>query len=85
VQVAKLLAVYDRSRHGHPPFPFHVYKLFFQCEVIKGAPALSAETEAVAFFREDKLPALSIMRVTPAQIARLFEHYRHPEWPADFD
>ena len=28
-RATKLLAVYDRSRHGHPPMLHHVYKLFF--------------------------------------------------------
>jgi hypothetical protein len=35
--------------------------------------------------RKTGLPALSTSRVTAAQIWRLFEHYRHPEWAADFD
>jgi hypothetical protein len=39
----------------------------------------------VAFFGEHEIPQLSISRVTPGQIKRLFDHYRHPEWPTDFD
>jgi ADP-ribose pyrophosphatase YjhB (NUDIX family) len=84
-RVVKLLAFYDRNKHGHPPYPFHAYKIFFLCELIGGAAATSGETEAVGFFREDALPELSLPRVMPAQIARLFAHYRHPEWPTDFD
>jgi ADP-ribose pyrophosphatase YjhB (NUDIX family) len=84
-RAAKLLALYDRDMHGHPPYPFHVYKIFFLCELLGGAPTPSYETETVAFFGEDDLPELSLTRVTPAQIARLFEHCRHPDWPADFD
>lgn len=82
----KLLAVYDRSKHGHTPaFPFHVYKLFILCEVTGGGPATSRETSAVGFFAEHDLPDLSRSRVTPAQIRRLFEHHRHPDWATDFD
>jgi len=84
-QAAKLVALYDRSRHGHTPFPYHVYKLFFQCQLVGGVPSLSVETDKVAFFCEDEIPELSLLRVTPAQVARLFEHYRHPDWPTDFD
>jgi ADP-ribose pyrophosphatase YjhB (NUDIX family) len=81
----KLLACYDRNKHGHPPFVFHIYKLFFQCELLGGTPTESIETAGVGFFREDEIPALSLPRVTPTQIERFFEHYCHPEWPTDFD
>ena len=85
VRVVKLLACYDRNKHGHPPFVFHIYKLFFQCELLGGTPTESIETAGVGFFREDEIPPLSLPRVTPAQIERFFEHYRHPEWPTDYD
>jgi ADP-ribose pyrophosphatase YjhB (NUDIX family) len=84
-RAVKLLAVYDRNKHGHTPYLFHVYKLFFQCEIVGGGPAQSAETDAVSFFRDNEIPELSLLRVTPAQIMRAFDHYRHPHWPTDFD
>ncbi len=85
-QPVKLLAVYDRSKQGHvPAFPFHVYKLFILCELIAGEAATSFETSGVGFFTEEELPELSLSRVTPEQIRRLFEHWRHPEWTTDFD
>jgi ADP-ribose pyrophosphatase YjhB (NUDIX family) len=37
IVVKKLAAVYDRDKHGHPPMPYHVYKLFFVCELWKRA------------------------------------------------
>lgn len=85
VHAVKLLAVYDRNRHGHPPIPWYVYKLIFRCELVGGAAAESIETDGIDFFKEGDLPPLSLSRVVPAQILRLFEHYRHPDWPADFD
>ncbi len=87
VVARKLAAVYDRDhqRHGHPPMAYHVYKLFFICEPVGGMAKPSIETEEVAFFREDRLPNLSVARVTAQQIAHLFGHYRHPEWPTSFD
>lgn len=85
-RAVKLLAVYDRAMHPHePPFPYHVYKLFFLCELTGGSPNPDSEIEEVGFFAEDELPELSITRITPQQIARFFEHHRHPEWPTDFD
>ena len=84
-RAVKLLALYDRNKHGHPPIPDHTYKLFFLCELLGGAPAESVETDGVGFFAQDALPDLSLTRVTPTQIARLFAHNRNPDWPADFD
>lgn len=86
-RVVKLAAVYDRNhpRHGHPPMPHHVYKLFFLCELIGGTPQESYETGEASFFGKDEIPELSISRVVPSQIIRLFEHYDHPEWQTEFD
>jgi len=49
------------------------------------AEMLAVGTDGVGFFRLDRLPELSILRVTAIQIARFFDHQRHPEWPTDFD
>lgn len=84
-RATKLLLLYDRDRHGHPPHAFSIYKLFFLCELLGGAPVDSHETGGADFFAEDAIPELSIGRVTPEEIARLFEHHRHPEWPTEFD
>jgi ADP-ribose pyrophosphatase YjhB (NUDIX family) len=84
-RAVKLLALYDRSRHAHPPMALYAYKLFFLCELIGGAPMASIETDGAAFFPERAIPELSVARVTRAQIARFFEHHRHPDWPTDFD
>lgn len=84
-RAVKLLALYDRDRHGHPPHPFYIYKLFFLCELIGGSARQSIETDGVAFFGEHEIPELSLSRVMPAQIARFFAHAHHPEWQTDFD
>jgi ADP-ribose pyrophosphatase YjhB (NUDIX family) len=83
----KLVAAFDRNhiRHGHPPFAYHVYKLFFQCQLMGGTATTSHETEQVEFFGEDEIPELSLTRVVPSQITRLFEHYRSPNLQTDFD
>jgi ADP-ribose pyrophosphatase YjhB (NUDIX family) len=85
-RATKLAAVWDRSRRGHlPPFPFHVYKLFFLCELVGGAARPSHETTAVGFFRPDALPELSAGRTLASQIHRMFEHHRDPALATEFD
>ncbi len=85
-RASKILAVFDRSKHPHePPFAFHVYKIYMLCTILGGAETVSTETDAVDFFGEQEIPELSITRVTPPQVARMFEHHRNPDLPTDFD
>ena len=86
-RATKLLAVYDRSRHGHPPMLHSVYKLFFLCEVTGGEAAVggTTETDGVAFFARGELPPLSTGRVTAAQLDAFFHQREHLERPTDFD
>ncbi len=85
VAVHRLLALYDRDRHAHPPLAFHVYKLYFDCEIVAGSAKPSSETNDVRFFPVDFLPPLSIDRVLPEQIVRLYELHLDPTMPTDFD
>ncbi len=87
VRAVKVLAVYDRDRHPHPPMLTAVYKLFVRCEITGGAALqVTLETVGAGFFAEDAIPqGLSTGRVTASQIRRFFEHYRQPDLPTDFD
>jgi len=81
----KLAALIDKNRHPHPPGVHHIYKLFFVCELLGGAPAASNETDAVEFFPVHALPPLSTGRVLASQIERLYQHRIDPSLPTDFD
>ena len=85
VRATRLLAVWDKRRHDHPPQPFYVYKLFFLCERSGGAARTSDETDDVGFFALDALPPLSLHRVTPAQLHRLSALAALPDAPTAFD
>jgi ADP-ribose pyrophosphatase YjhB (NUDIX family) len=85
-RAVRLIALFDRSKHPHePPFPFHVYKLFIACELLGGSAQTSAETSEVGFFDPDRLPPLSIARVTPDQIAICVRAWNDPRSPVLFD
>jgi ADP-ribose pyrophosphatase YjhB (NUDIX family) len=85
VRAIKLLALYDKARHEHPPEFWYCYKLFVRCELLGGAPTRGIETLDTAFFGVDELPPLSTPRVTEAQIRRMFQHIAAPELATDFD
>ena len=84
-RAVKLAALVDKNRHPHPPGVYHIYKLFFVCELTGGSPAASSETDAVDFFPVHALPPLSTGRVLAPQIERLYRHWLEPGLPTDFD
>ncbi len=87
-RAVKLLALYDRNKHPHPPFVFHAYKAFFLCELLsdeRTPDPRNVETGEVGWFDPEHLPELSVGRVTSGQIARFVEHLRSPSMATDFD
>lgn len=86
VRVRKLAAAWDRTRQGHPAGAFSCCKLFFTCEVAGGAAATGLETSEVGWFAADAVPKdLSLGRVLPGQIRRMFAHARDPALPTEFE
>ena len=86
VRVRKLAAVWDRTHQGHPSGVFSCCKLFYICDIVGGAAEIGPETSEVGWFGEGELPDdLSLGRVLPAQLQRMFVHARDGALPADFD
>jgi ADP-ribose pyrophosphatase YjhB (NUDIX family) len=87
VRAVKLAAVWDRSRHTHPPTAFSVVRLFFVCTLEGGSPRTSVETSEVGWFAEADVPVadLSVRRTLPRHIERMFAHWREPALATEFD
>lgn len=85
VKAIKLLGILDKKCHPHPPSPYHVYKIFIQCEIVGGQAEEGMETSEVGFFAEDDLPPLSVARNTEAQIKWSFKYLHNSQKPAQFD
>jgi hypothetical protein len=65
---------------------FSCAKVFFVCEPTGGAATTSHETSEVGWFAEAELPQdLSLARVLPQQLNRMFAHWRDSALPTDFD
>lgn len=78
VKVNRLLAVWDKKMHDHPPTPVAVYKFIFLCEITGGQLAHGFEVLDQGFFDLNDLPPLSMERNTPKQLERIFQLSRHP-------
>lgn len=84
VKPIRLLALFDKAKHEHPPDPVHAYKVFVRCEAIGGALLReTGETAGAAWFRQDQLPSLELStdRVTLQELNTMFEFAVTPELP----
>ncbi|MBN2046912.1 MAG: NUDIX hydrolase [Anaerolineaceae bacterium] len=84
VRASKLCMLADRNL-DYPPGKFHIYKLFFLCDLLGGKPTVSNETDAVGFFSEDDLPPLDTSRTSKNHLAKMFAFHRDPALPTLFD
>ena len=73
MSVTRLLVLWGKLKHDHPPQWPHTYKIFFLCEIISGEMKENLEISEINFFSMDRLPDSSTYRVTYNQIKRLHE------------
>jgi ADP-ribose pyrophosphatase YjhB (NUDIX family) len=86
VSVRKLAAVWDRTRQGHLPGVFSCCKFFFICDIMGGAAETGPETSEIGWFAEGGIPDdLSLDRVLPSQLQRMFVHARDATAPTEFN
>jgi ADP-ribose pyrophosphatase YjhB (NUDIX family) len=81
----RLLAVFDKKMHPHPPQPFYVYKMVFYCkaltsEIIKGFDVLD-----VQYFPIEALPPLSEDRILETQLRLLANKIQAADWEVYVD
>lgn len=72
VVAEKLLAVFDKKMHAHPPQPFYVYKMVFLCKIISPEITKGFDVIDVQYFDADNLPDLSEDRILKSQIDIVF-------------
>ncbi|MDR1866096.1 MAG: NUDIX hydrolase [Bacteroidales bacterium] len=85
VEPQRLIAVFDKKCHPHPPHLHYAYKIFIGCGLLGGKPQPAFDTLEVGFFPENGMPELSEERVTPQQVSLMFEFLRNPDKQAMFD
>jgi ADP-ribose pyrophosphatase YjhB (NUDIX family) len=85
VRARRLLGLFDKRKHEHPPHPWYVYKAFILCDWESGALLdETSETTGASWFRRDELSGieLSTERTTAAQLETMFQFANNPSLPA---
>lgn len=85
VKPVRLLAVFDKRVHPHPPQPWYVYKFFIRCEVTGGEIRTAIhDIGEVRWVKREELSQipLSTDRVTASQLEMLFTFVTNPDAPA---
>ena len=73
VDAERLLAVFDKKMHAHPPQPFYVYKMVFYCKIVSSHLIKGFDISDVQYFQIDNLPALSEDRILKSQLELLYK------------
>lgn len=85
VKALRILGLIDYNKNQSRPFPFDIYQIFMECEIIGGEAKTGIETSDVGFFDIDHLPELSVRRVTKEQILKMYELHKNKTLEPIFD
>ena len=85
VSPKKLLALFDKRKHPHPPQPFYVYKMVFYCEAISQEIQKGFDVLDVQFFSINNLPELSEDRILKSQLELLYQKIMDADFETYFD
>ena len=85
VKPKRVVAIHLGNRHNHHNFPFTIYKIFVECDLIKYRFTENTETLGSDFFSLSKLPELSTERNTLEQIKMCFEAKKSKIFETIFD
>ncbi|MGN8070563.1 NUDIX hydrolase N-terminal domain-containing protein [Mucilaginibacter sp. SG564] len=69
----RLMAVFDKKMHPHPPQPFYVYKMVFYCKALSSTLNKGFDVLDVQYFDINQLPELSEDRILKSQIELLYQ------------
>jgi ADP-ribose pyrophosphatase YjhB (NUDIX family) len=85
VKPKRIIAIHQASKHNNPLYPFTIYKIFVECELIDYNFKDNTETLDSGFFTKDSIPVLSTDRTSKSQIEICFEAKKHKVFETLFD
>lgn len=81
----RVIAIHQADKHFEFAYPYTIYKIFVECDLIDNNFSANTETLAADFFAIDSLPPLSNERNTREQIELCFEAKKHEWFETVFD
>ena len=85
VSPTRLLAVFDKKCHPHPPQAYYVYKFIILCHYVSGDLRATHDILDVGYFDSDNLPPLSENRILKSQIELVFQKVLKNDTETHFD
>ena len=85
VKPKRVVAIHLGNLHNNHNYPFTIYKIFVECELIEYRFVENTETLGSGFFSIDKLPELSVERNTLEQVRLCFEAKKNKVFETVFD
>ncbi len=85
VEVERVVAILDKAKNNPSKSAIRVTKVFLLCRCLGGSFQPNIETVASGYFALDNLPALSLTKNTPEQLALCFEASQAQHWETRFD
>lgn len=85
VKPKRIVAIHLGNRHNNHNFPFTIYKIFVECELVEYRFAENTETLESDFYSIESLPELSLERNTAEQIRMCFEANKCEVFETVFD
>lgn len=85
VKPKRIVAIHLGNRHNNHNFPYSVYKIFIECELLEYSFKENTETLGSDFFALSDLPSLSTERNTLEQIKMCFDANKNEIFETIFD
>ncbi|HEX2921762.1 MAG TPA: NUDIX hydrolase N-terminal domain-containing protein [Bacteroidales bacterium] len=85
VKPKRIIAILTANRQNNFVYPYTIYKIFVECELIEWNFADNMETYGADFFSLENLPELSVERNNREQIELCFDAKNKPVFETVFD
>ncbi|MCH3904764.1 MAG: NUDIX hydrolase [Lactobacillus sp.] len=85
IEIEKVIALHDLTKHCRPIYPYGVLEVFFLCKPLGGQFEPNDETIASKYYGLTELPVLNDDKSSLDQVQLCFRAYHDPHWQTEFE